>query len=225
MGSYLQQPPASLQQDLLLSYTSDTYWLKSATTPSKNHSKEEEHEMLHDFMKNLESLTREELYSLEETLRAHLQALEETLSKYDKRHNKQKETGTSKSSLEETHQTLRNHEDALGENFDIFMINVSCNHILKGLMTIAGDNCSYKKIVQQKFSQSTSESQTPIINSDLVGTMFTGTMPSHLTSLSLTLWTVLNSPPSLYSGLKDWFTMQVPDFDHVDFELPRDQIK
>ncbi|KAL6080773.1 hypothetical protein STEG23_016046, partial [Scotinomys teguina] len=42
--------------------------------------------------------------------------------------------------------------------------------------------------------------------------------PSHLTSLSLPLWTALDSPPSLYSGLKVWFTMH--DFDHVDFDLP-----
>ncbi|KAL6061219.1 hypothetical protein STEG23_014652, partial [Scotinomys teguina] len=48
---------------------------------------------------------------------------------------------------------------------------------------------------------------------------------SPLTSLSLPPWTVLDSPPGLYSGLKAWFTMLGHDFDHVDLDLPYDQIK
>ncbi|KAL6066466.1 hypothetical protein STEG23_028671, partial [Scotinomys teguina] len=44
--------------------------------------------------------------------------------------------------------------------------------------------------------------------------------PSHLTSLSLPLYMVLDSPPGLYSGLKAWFTTL-----HRDFDLPCDRIK
>ncbi|KAL6052897.1 hypothetical protein STEG23_015065, partial [Scotinomys teguina] len=36
---------------------------------------------------------------------------------------------------------------------------------------------------------------------------------------------VLDSPPSLYNGLKAWFTMLGCEFDHVDFDLPCDWIK
>ncbi|KAL6039183.1 hypothetical protein STEG23_012207, partial [Scotinomys teguina] len=36
---------------------------------------------------------------------------------------------------------------------------------------------------------------------------------------------VLDSPPGLYNELKAWFTMLGCDFDHVDFDLPCDQIK
>ncbi|KAL6047551.1 hypothetical protein STEG23_007662 [Scotinomys teguina] len=36
---------------------------------------------------------------------------------------------------------------------------------------------------------------------------------------------VIDSPPSLYSGLKAWSTIVNPEFDLVDFDLPCDQIK
>ncbi|KAL6065793.1 hypothetical protein STEG23_019498 [Scotinomys teguina] len=56
----------------------------------RNNWKEEEHKELHDSMRNLNSLAREEVHSLEQTLGVHLQALDETLSKHDKGPNKQK---------------------------------------------------------------------------------------------------------------------------------------
>ncbi|KAL6060935.1 hypothetical protein STEG23_012508, partial [Scotinomys teguina] len=48
---------------------------------------------------------------------------------------------------------------------------------------------------------------------------------SYLTSSSLPLCLDLDSPPSLYSGLKAWFTMLGCDFDPLDFDLPCDRIK